>query len=347
MLPSLQSPRRRRGSFGFCTRSFRFGVGAVVWLSLLSAGACNRAVMSEETTVARFDALPCAAAMRHAEPAAVDEGLTSGEWVDDAALSRMLRDATDAFLAEGSGREVVSPEQLRRGLSRGQAAVEGLVEAGDADLDGATLYEQAQRAVALVGSAYKCPHCDNWHTDAASGFFIAPGGVLVTNHHVVAADRDGRRAMFAMLPDGRTFALAEVLAADARTDVAIVRVDPVDQHGSDAPIPALPLAEASTTGQDAWVLSHPDGRYFALTKGIVSRRYLHHGQRWMTVTADYARGSSGGPVLDARGRVIGLVSSTNSVYYDTDDDRGPQNLQMVWKQCVPVENVRALLAPAD
>ncbi len=313
-------------------------------LLLPVTGGC--ATQAETAFQRPGSALACTAATRHVavEPKVAAE---RGDWVDDERLASLLRDAADKMLAADAGREVATPEQLQAGLDRKRATLSDLPAVQADPVAGPALYKQAREAVALVGSAYKCPNCDNWHTNAASGFFIAADGVLVTNHHVLASDADGQRALFAMLPSGRTFALKEVLAANERADVAIVRVDPVDQDGNNAPVPALPLAAASATGQAAWVLSNPDGRYFALTNGIVSRRYLQDNTPWMTVTADYARGSSGGPVLDAAGNVIGLVSSTNSVYYDTDDERGPQNLQMVWKQCVPVENVLALLAPDE
>ena len=78
---------------------------------------------------------------------------------------------------------------------------------------------------------------------------------------------------------------------------------------------------------------------------MVSGRQVdrHSGSRWLTITADYARGSSGGPLLNDAGEVIGMVASTHSVYYNQSEDGTHQNLQMVWKQCVPVENIRGLI----
>jgi S1-C subfamily serine protease len=62
----------------------------------------------------------------------------------------------------------------------------------------------------------------------------------------------------------------------------------------------------------------------------------------MAITADYAKGSSGGPVLNARGEVVGMVSSTNSIYYTREKGQN-QNLQMVIKSCVPVGAISKLL----
>jgi S1-C subfamily serine protease len=66
----------------------------------------------------------------------------------------------------------------------------------------------------------------------------------------------------------------------------------------------------------------------------------------MTVTADYAKGSSGGPVFNETGEVVGMVSSTNSIYTESgpgQDKMTPKGqLQMVIRNCVPADAIRAL-----
>jgi V8-like Glu-specific endopeptidase len=63
----------------------------------------------------------------------------------------------------------------------------------------------------------------------------------------------------------------------------------------------------------------------------------------MAITADFARGSSGSPVFNECGNVAGVVCSTQSIYYR--ETRGRQtDLQMVFKQCVPAEQVLKLIA---
>jgi S1-C subfamily serine protease len=61
----------------------------------------------------------------------------------------------------------------------------------------------------------------------------------------------------------------------------------------------------------------------------------------MSITADYARGSSGSPVLDDSGAVVGMVADTRSIYY-TIDHGAQQNLQMVVKECVPSASILKL-----
>ena len=62
----------------------------------------------------------------------------------------------------------------------------------------------------------------------------------------------------------------------------------------------------------------------------------------MAITADYAKGSSGAPVLNSKGEVVGMVSATNSIYYNKERGQN-QNLQMVIKSCIPVDAIRRLI----
>jgi len=274
-------------------------------------------------------------------------------WVNDTWLSARMQTGARALLEAG---RAVPVGELVEQLNRTECTL-ALPDAPERPVDepavdSVELYEQASDAVAVVGGLYACGRCTNWHLSSATGFFLTEDGTLVTNYHVV--DQADRRGLFAMARDGRVFPVVEVLAADETADAAILKLEAVDHEGNEMTFPTLPLAEASRVGEAVRVISHADSRHYVLTQGVVSRRYAmererhgdhwHDGGRWITITADYARGSSGGPVLNAAGAVIGMVASTSSVYCDEDEAGRPQNLQMVWKQCVPVEAIRGLMA---
>jgi len=169
---------------------------------------------------------------------------------------------------------------------------------------------------------------------AGGGFVIAPGGVCLTSLHV-AKDKTAR-GFCALTRDGHVYPVREVLACEPINDLAILQLDLPD--GVD--LPALPLAhESAPAGSPVFVMSHPDDRFFLLSTGYVARHTLWRTpdgvEAFMSITADFAKGSSGCPVLDERGTVIGIVNNTESIYYDDDGHRKQLDLQMVVKNATP------------
>jgi len=226
---------------------------------------------------------------------------------------------------------------LNEQLSRPKATVQ-LPKARGMKLPPGKFYENCKPSVLMVGRLYKCGKCTKWHVSSASGFAITSSGIIATNHHVVANNEGA--TLGAMDHTGKTYLVSEVLAANKADDVAILQL-------RDAKLTPLPLAAKAPVGTPINVISHPDGRYFTMTKGDVSRYFVARskdvaGAERMAITADYAKGSSGAPVLDDTGAVVGMVSATNSIYYK--QTRGHQeNLQMVVKSCVPVDAIWKLI----
>jgi S1-C subfamily serine protease len=205
--------------------------------------------------------------------------------------------------------------------------------------------ENPDAAVYLISSVYLCGKCDKWHLGGtASAWALTADGLMVTNYHVFEKAKGG--AMGVCGVDGKTHRIIEVLAADETNDIAVFRVDAKD-------LKPLPIGPDAEVGSSVEVISHPERRFFTHTFGKVSRYHQLPAKPdapkriMMSITADYAKGSSGGPVLDAEGRVIGMVSSTQSIYYESsrkDKLAGP--LQMVVKNCVPVSAISAVLGKA-
>jgi len=233
-----------------------------------------------------------------------------------------------AALAEAKGRKVPAAT-----LAPGRPAGEAVAR-----------YERAREAVVIVGSIEKCTECSDWHMGAvSSGWLAGPDGLVATNYHVLEEDSD--EPLGVMFSDGAVYGLREVVAADEDGDVALVRVDVDGEH------PWLPLAAAVRTGEPVHLVSHPDGRFYSLTEGIVSRVFMGSleegaGRRtWVTVSADYGSGSSGAPVLNDGGEVVGMVSSTATLLADPEDgqEARAEDVQMVFKDCVAVQTIRALM----
>lgn len=239
----------------------------------------------------------------------------------------------------------VGLEMLRGELGRRECAI--ILERPPARaLAPGDLYLRLLRSVAVIGSLYQCDRCELWHTSLASGFVLSRSGAVVTSYHVV--DRDRHETIGVMLQDGSVYPVKSVLAADAAADIAVLRIEGEN-------LQPLPVRSDAPVGTRVFVLGHPDGQFFTFTDGMISRYLVHRAHEHdtaggetvsvprrerMAVTADFARGSSGAPVVDDHGALVGVVSSTRSVYYRREDgvDR---DLQMVLRHCT---TARALLS---
>jgi len=200
-------------------------------------------------------------------------------------------------------------------------------------------YEVLRESVAAVGRIYKCGGCEHWHVTTATAFAVHPDGILLTNFHVVKKDDRGV-ALGVMLYDGRVLPVRRVLASTRADDLAVIQVDAGDLR-------PLRMADACRVGEAVSVIGHPVEHFYTLTTGIVSSKILHgpRGDRRprLTITAEYGKGSSGAPVFNRAGAVVGVVHSTTTVFYDRDED--PPQPQMVWRYCIPSTAARALFGP--
>ena len=133
-----------------------------------------------------------------------------------------------------------------------------------------------------------------------SGVIWRPDGLIMTNAHVAR----GPRATVELW-DGRVLA-ATVTARDPQRDLAALAVDASD-------LPAAPVADSGAlrVGELVLAVGNPFGVVGALTIGIVhATGAASEGgrQRWVQADVRLAPGNSGGPLADARGRVIGINS---------------------------------------
>jgi serine protease Do len=130
-----------------------------------------------------------------------------------------------------------------------------------------------------------------------AGTVWAADGTVVTNHHVAPAEA------VEVAPRGGDFVRARVVARDVENDLAVLRAErPV---GS-----AVPVGDARRLrpGELVLAVGHPNGVRWAVSAGVVSLAPAARPEGRELIRADVALapGNSGGPLVDARGRVVGI-----------------------------------------
>jgi serine protease Do len=140
-----------------------------------------------------------------------------------------------------------------------------------------------------------------------SGFIIDASGIVVTNNHVI----EGADEINVVLQDNTTIR-AELVGADPRTDIAVLRV----RH--DSPLPAVSFGDSDTAQVGDWVVAigNPFGLGGSVTAGIVSARGrdIRQGLYDDFIQTDAAinRGNSGGPLFNLNGEVVGINTAIYS-----------------------------------
>jgi serine protease Do len=135
-----------------------------------------------------------------------------------------------------------------------------------------------------------------------SGFMISGDGLVVTNEHVVGQATE----VTVRLADG-SMRGATVIGSDERTDIAVLRMEVLASC-----YPSLTWGDSETlaVGDDVMAVGSPYGLGGSVTAGIISGRGRSLGDGpfddFLQIDAAINQGNSGGPLLDAGGRVIGI-----------------------------------------
>lgn len=138
-----------------------------------------------------------------------------------------------------------------------------------------------------------------------SGVIVKEDGYILTNNHLV----EGAEEVQVILLDDRKFE-AEIVGADPRTDVAVLKID-----GDDLPLMELGNSEKLRLGQTVLAIGYPFGVGQTVTRGIVSAlgREVKRGQLRNITESDFIQtdaainpGNSGGALIDVHGRLVGI-----------------------------------------
>ncbi len=182
------------------------------------------------------------------------------------------------------------------------------------------IYKQASPSVVSI-EAFNDKGEVGWN---GTGFIVAADGKLLTNYHVI---RNSKRATV-ILANGDAYDTVEVMDVDRRKDIALLKIKAVD-------LQPVRVGSSGTTqvGDTVYSLSNPVGRGLenTLSAGIISGIRQMDGYRLLQTTAPISHGSSGGPLFNSRGEVIGITTETI--------EQG-QNLNFA----VPIDYARGMLA---
>ncbi len=165
-------------------------------------------------------------------------------------------------------------------------------------------------------------------TFSGTGFTLTENGVIVTSKHVL------EQALYTNItfPNGTTSAEALVLAEHPQTDLVLLKI--AARH-----LPTVTLGDEHTVqpGQTITVIGNPRRLQNTVTSGLISQiRPQKDGTVWLQISAPISPSSSGSPVFNERGEVIGVAFASVT-------GEGNQNLNFA----LPVSEVKNLLAQAQ
>ncbi len=134
-----------------------------------------------------------------------------------------------------------------------------------------------------------------------SGFFVSADGLLVTNHRII----EGGRFATVLLDNGDTLFVEGLAAADPKNDLALLKI-----NASDLPFLSVNTGPVLKVGARVYAIGNPKGVTNTLSEGIIRRLPNADGNPAIIQTAASVNSaSSGGPLLTAHGKVIGITSA--------------------------------------
>lgn len=138
---------------------------------------------------------------------------------------------------------------------------------------------------------------------SASGFIIQDGTTMVTNYHVI----DGTYHIEAYTSDGEKHTSADtILAYDEKLDLAVL------QCNDNLNVNPIPIGNFGTVeqGDKVYAIGYPLGLANTFSEGVISSLYQDNGVDMIQTTAAISSGSSGGVLMDKRGRAIGVTAAS-------------------------------------
>ncbi len=193
------------------------------------------------------------------------------------------------FAAETGAEEPLVAKRPKKNQARSQL-----------NLTAEQLVANAKESVVSVSFAGR----DGKQAGLGTGFVISADGLVATNLHVIGE----ARPISVQFLNGKKYAVKEVYATDRQMDLAVLKIDAKS-------LMPLPLANPNSLkqGAEVTVLGNPQGLRYSVVKGVNSGAREIDGKPMIQLAIPIEPGNSGGPVLDSRGRVQGIVTLKSAV----------------------------------
>jgi regulator of sirC expression with transglutaminase-like and TPR domain len=196
----------------------------------------------------------------------------------------------------------------------------------------------ARKSVVVVSYAGR----NGQRQGVGTGFVVGTDGLIATNLHVIGE----ARPITVQLADGRRHEVTSVYASDRSLDLALIRIEAKGLH-------ALELGDSAALkdGQAVVAMGNPLGLNHSVVAGVVSGRREIDGRPMIQLAIPIEPGNSGGPLLDMRGRVQGLLTLKSTVTANLGFAVPINSLKPLLKKPNPIPMSRWLtigaLDPAD
>lgn len=158
------------------------------------------------------------------------------------------------------------------------------------------LFKKYQSAVFLVFTS------DDEYEYQGTGFFVSSDGIAVSNYHVFKGTTKGMEVIRTV--NGQKLKIERVIAQSENNDYIIFKVA-LNRSVKFIPIPIT--QKIPEIGEDVFAIGNPYGLEHTLSKGIISA-YRDNGNLIQTTT-EITHGSSGGPLLNMKGEVVGITTA--------------------------------------
>lgn len=168
------------------------------------------------------------------------------------------------------------------------------------------LVQYVEQCVFLIETSDKL----SYNLSMGTGFFVSSSGVGVTNYHVM----EGYSKFRAKTIKGEVFEISRIIKSNKKQDYAIFQVS----NSTGKKFPSLPIAkEMPRKGDAVFVVGNPQGIESTLSKGVVSAIRGNYnkstgkfdkGDALIQIDASISPGSSGSPVMNMKGEVIGIAT---------------------------------------